>query len=756
MSLSKNKKLKIIHLVLAMLLISLLSFGVFSQINKIFDSREKANIETNTKIANSNLIAASTRTVYSTMKVLPPASTIITSIQIEPVFKVLFVGETQQFVATATFADSSTADVSNLVTWFSTKPNIGTINSNGLFTALNTGNANVYATYYESVTDSTLVSNTALVQVAVGGSNATPFPIVIAPPPTPSMEPPFITPSSFPTPSPSPTPSPESSIAPVAPTPSGSPQTSPSPQVTIAPVSSGSPSPSNIPFPGISPTPEIILPAPSPSPGQIIPVSPSPVATPSATSQDDEDGDGLSNSLETLNCPSPTNPDSDGDGLLDSEEILEYQTDPCAWTNIDEVMSTRREAVVNLPAEFETVDMTAPIVGSAPSGSLVKLYALPHCGRLAILIGEANSDETHKFLIRPNSLPAGRYNLIAETILPEEIVLKQIEAENTAISRILNPGLEKVFPRSGSLVSAEQSFYLTFAAEPSSLDDVRNFLTFTDGEKALDYDLHYLTACDEYQEWTYTNGRITNAPDDIIKSLQCEDPGESTIISDQRRRTIVVTPREKLKYEETYYLQLFPGLRSKENMALTIFREYFVYNTANTVKLVTVNPATAINPPEPISLDDRTIDDRHLIEGLQIKIENNQPVLFGKISKNALNERIKVSAVWNSLILSSATLIDADKQYFELFPSKPLEYGNHSVSIFAFTENDTKRSHAEIIKFTIYEPIYKGDLWWLILILSLILLAVFYYSYKEFKKHFALKKRKVIADVKKKRSAAKK
>ncbi len=43
---------------------------------------------------------------------------------------------------------------------------------------------------------------------------------------------------------------------------------------------------------------------------------------------DDIDGDGLTNTQETVFGTNPRNPDTDGDGLTDGQEVNVYHTDP--------------------------------------------------------------------------------------------------------------------------------------------------------------------------------------------------------------------------------------------------------------------------------------------------------------------------------------------------------------------------------------------------------------------------------------------
>ena len=62
-----------------------------------------------------------------------------TSIEVSPIAPTLIVGQTEQFKAIGAFADGESFDITKLVTWISTKPNVATINAAGLATVKNAG-----------------------------------------------------------------------------------------------------------------------------------------------------------------------------------------------------------------------------------------------------------------------------------------------------------------------------------------------------------------------------------------------------------------------------------------------------------------------------------------------------------------------------------------------------------------------------------------------------------------------------------------
>ena len=71
---------------------------------------------------------------------------IISSIAVTPVGLTLAIGIHQQFVATATYTDRSSADLSSGVTWSSSSPSVASIDGTGLATTLAAGSTTMTAT----------------------------------------------------------------------------------------------------------------------------------------------------------------------------------------------------------------------------------------------------------------------------------------------------------------------------------------------------------------------------------------------------------------------------------------------------------------------------------------------------------------------------------------------------------------------------------------------------------------------------------
>ena len=80
----------------------------------------------------------------------------ISSIAVTPADATIAISATQQYTATATFADATTADITSVVDWTSSNPIIATIDTAGLATGENNGQTTIGATY-NSVSGSTLL-----------------------------------------------------------------------------------------------------------------------------------------------------------------------------------------------------------------------------------------------------------------------------------------------------------------------------------------------------------------------------------------------------------------------------------------------------------------------------------------------------------------------------------------------------------------------------------------------------------------------
>ncbi len=97
-----------------------------------------------------------------------PGATTITSLAIAPTNATIAPNVTQQYTATATYGNNTTADVTKTVTWSTTPTNVATVNSTGLVTGVSLGSATVKA-QTGSVIASTgvLVTNKQISSIAI-------------------------------------------------------------------------------------------------------------------------------------------------------------------------------------------------------------------------------------------------------------------------------------------------------------------------------------------------------------------------------------------------------------------------------------------------------------------------------------------------------------------------------------------------------------------------------------------------------------
>jgi uncharacterized protein YjdB len=96
--------------------------------------------------AGTTNITASQSGVTSIIAVLDVINPALTGITVSPAAPgALFVGNTQQFTATGDYANGSTLDITNTVTWNSSTPATATIDANGLATGVAVGTTNITA-----------------------------------------------------------------------------------------------------------------------------------------------------------------------------------------------------------------------------------------------------------------------------------------------------------------------------------------------------------------------------------------------------------------------------------------------------------------------------------------------------------------------------------------------------------------------------------------------------------------------------------
>src|ERR1017187_9536007 len=94
----------------------------------------------------STTITATSGTVSGTTT-LTVTPAVVTSITVAPANPSIAKGMTQQFTATGTYTDGTSANLTNSATWSSSNLGVATIDASGLASALAAGGSTISATY---------------------------------------------------------------------------------------------------------------------------------------------------------------------------------------------------------------------------------------------------------------------------------------------------------------------------------------------------------------------------------------------------------------------------------------------------------------------------------------------------------------------------------------------------------------------------------------------------------------------------------
>ena len=135
----------------------------------ISNSSGSQGLASSAATGTANITATSGSVQGSTTLTVTTAA--LVSIAVTPANPTIALGTTQQFVATGTFTDGSTQNLTSTAAWSSDTPSSATINSNGLASSVAVGTATISATS-NNIAGSTLLSVTPaqLVSIAVSPS----------------------------------------------------------------------------------------------------------------------------------------------------------------------------------------------------------------------------------------------------------------------------------------------------------------------------------------------------------------------------------------------------------------------------------------------------------------------------------------------------------------------------------------------------------------------------------------------------------
>lgn len=110
----------------------------------------------------STTIFASANGITSNSAILTVTAPVLTAVAITPTTANLTVGSTQQLIATGTYTDGLTAEISSSVVWTLSNSAVASVGSTGLVSALSTGSSNI------SASSGGITSNAVVLKVALG------------------------------------------------------------------------------------------------------------------------------------------------------------------------------------------------------------------------------------------------------------------------------------------------------------------------------------------------------------------------------------------------------------------------------------------------------------------------------------------------------------------------------------------------------------------------------------------------------------
>jgi len=122
----------------------------------------------------TSVITATSNGKSATTTITVPSAT-LTGIAVTPATSTVLIGGQQQFVATATYSDNTTAFVTGTAVWSSSSPSIGTVAASGIATGVAAGATNVTATVgaqsgSAALTVTAVLPPSAVLAVPLGGA----------------------------------------------------------------------------------------------------------------------------------------------------------------------------------------------------------------------------------------------------------------------------------------------------------------------------------------------------------------------------------------------------------------------------------------------------------------------------------------------------------------------------------------------------------------------------------------------------------
>ncbi|TDM51975.1 beta strand repeat-containing protein [Aliivibrio fischeri] len=132
----------------------------WSSSNTSFATISDKGIASGVAVGSSNIEAVLGSTTSNTA-VLSVTAAEVVSIQVTPANASIAKGNSQQYTATATYTDDTTANITDSVSWFSSDALFASITSTGLVTGVSEGSVDVHATFGSIISNSVQLTVTA-------------------------------------------------------------------------------------------------------------------------------------------------------------------------------------------------------------------------------------------------------------------------------------------------------------------------------------------------------------------------------------------------------------------------------------------------------------------------------------------------------------------------------------------------------------------------------------------------------------------
>lgn len=267
-------------------------------------------------------------------------------------------------------------------------------------------------------------------------------------------------------------------------------------------------------------------------------------------------------------------------------------------------------------------------------------------------------------------------------------------------------------------------------SDGDGISDLEEILDYgTDPNDSLSYEMHTRIV-------NWKDGDITGSPRLFVKGVAPADKRvEVFAISEDGVKFFL---GETIASRESKFA-VFSGINLDQGNYLLVADSYedngILFDRSLPVSM-TIDFAEAVPAPTVESIDDVPV-----VQGVEIEVFGSQPVVFGTTVPNS-----QVFVVFESSIISSTVVSDSSSGFFTVFAPRPLELGQHSVTVYAITP-DGIMSEPVLVGFRILDTFHFLEQFnrWLFIILLLAIMSILgaiYWYYKEHQVEKEIKKQK--------------